>query len=134
VKEWILKTLRGIALANGFGQLAMSQVHILAITKVFEKSIGFYLFFYIIFCLLTGFNAFLLEKRTGIIFFVAINWLTAVAGYVYLHLLRTDIANQETLTLVDVQLSWSLVIVSIVILLINSLAIPFLSWGQAKSS
>lgn len=132
MRERILKTLRGIALVNGFGQLAMSQVHILAITKVFQKEIGFYLFFYIIFCLLTGFNTFLLEKRTGIVFFIATNWLTAVAGYIYLHILQTDIANQDALTLADVQSSWMLVIVSIAILLVNSLAIPYLSWGQVK--
>jgi hypothetical protein len=134
VREWILRILRGIALANAFGQLAISQVHISAATKVFAKEIGFYLFFFVIFCLITGFNAFLLEKHKGIAFFAFTNWITAGAGYIYLRILQTDVANQQALTLADVQVSWVLVIVAIVICLINSFAISFLSWGQVKTS
>ena len=134
MREWILRIFRGIALINAFGQLAISQVHISAATKVFAKEIGFYLFLFIIFCIVTGFNTFLLEKNRGIVFFAFTNWIAAGAGYMYLHILRTDIANQKALTLADVQLSWVLVIVSIAICLINSLAIPFLSWGKVKMS
>jgi len=134
VKDRILTILRGIAIINAFGQLALSQVHISVITKVFAKEIGFYLFFFIIFCLLTGFNTFLLEKPKGIAFFTFINWLTAATGYIYLQILQTDVANQEALTLADVQLSLILVIVAIAICIINSFAIPYLSWEQVKTS
>jgi hypothetical protein len=134
VREWILNIFRGIALLNAFGQLAISQVHISAATKLFVKEVGFYLFFFIIFCLVTGFNTFLLEKSRGIVFFAFTNWLTAGAGYIYLRILQTDVANQQTLTLADVQLSWMLVIVAIAVCLINSFAIPFLSWGQVEMS
>ena len=134
MSEWILKILRGIALVNAFGQLALSQVHISVITKVFAKEIGFYLFFFIIFCLLTGFNTFLLEKYKSIIFFAFINWLTAAAGFIYLQILQADVANQQVLTLEDVQLSLVLVIAAIVICIINSFAIPLLSWGQVRTS
>ena len=41
MKERILTILRYVALANALGQLALSQVHILAITKVFAEEIGF---------------------------------------------------------------------------------------------
>lgn len=134
MSEWILKILRGIALVNAFGQLALSQVHISIITKVFAKEIGFYLFFFIIFCLLTGFNTFLLERYKSIIFFSFINWITIAAGFIYLQILQTDVASQQALTLEDVQVSLILVLAAIVICAVNSLAIPFLSWGKVKSN
>ena len=134
MSEWILKILRGIALVNAFGQLALSQIHISVITKVFAKEIGFYLFFFIIFCLLTGFNTFLLEKYKSIVFFAFINWITVAAGYIYVQILQTDVANQQALSIEDVQVSLILVLAAIAICIINSFAIPFLSWGQVKSS
>lgn len=134
MREWILRILTGIALINAFGQLAMSQVHISAITKIFANEIGFYLFFFIIFCLLTGFNTFLLENRRGIFFLVLANWATAIAGIIYLQILQADIANQANLTLAEVQSSWILAIVAIIICVVNSVAIPYLSWGQVKTS
>lgn len=134
MRDWILRIFRGIALINAFGQLAISQVHIEAITKIFVKEIGFYLFFFIIFCLLTGFNTFLLENRRGIVFLIFTNWITAITGYIYLRILQTDVANQDTLTLADVQWTWLLVIAAIVICLVNSVAIPYLSRGQLNKS
>ncbi len=134
MKELALKILKAIALVNAFGQLALSQLHIEAITKIFIKEIGFYLFFFIIFCLLTGFNTFLLENRRGIVFLVLTNWLTATTAFIYLQMLQTDVANQEVLTLADVQVSWMLTIAAITICLINSIAIPVLSWRRIKTS
>lgn len=134
MKEWILRILRGIALINAFGQLALSQIHIEAITKIFVKEIGFYLFFFIIFCLLTGFNTYLSENRRGLVLLVLSNWVTVIAGGIYLRILQTDVANQDVLTLADVQFSWMLAIAAVVICLVNSVAIPYLSWGQVKNS
>lgn len=134
MREWILKILQAIALANAFGQLAISQIHISTITKIFINEIGFYLFFFIIFCLLTGFNTFLSENRRGIVFLILANWVTAIAGYMYVNILQTDVANQQSLAFADIQLSWTLVVAAIVICLINSVAIPYLSWGQLKTS
>ena len=134
MKDRMLNILRGLALINALGQLAISQVHISVATKIFAKEIGFYLFFFIIFCLITGFNALLLEKRGGIIFFAFTNWLTIAVGFIYLSILQADVASQDALTLADVQSSWLLVIAAIAICAINSLAIPYLGWGQAKLS
>lgn len=134
MREWLLRILRGIALLNAFGQLAVSQVHIDAITKIFAKEIGFYLFLFIIFCLVTGFNSLLLETYRGIAFFAFTNWITAGAGYVYLRILEADVADQQALTLADVETTRNLVIAAIIICLINSIALPYLSWGKAKMS
>ncbi|GAB5493177.1 MAG: hypothetical protein Phog2KO_33920 [Phototrophicaceae bacterium] len=134
MRDWLLRILRVIALVNAFGQLAISQIHISAITKVFINEIGFYLFFFIIFCLLTGFNTFLAENRRGIVFLILANWVTAVAGYIYVDILQTDVANQQSLAFADIQLSWTLAVVAIAICLVNSIAIPILSWGQIKTN
>lgn len=134
MRDWILKILQILALANAFGQLALSQIHVSTITKVFINEIGFYLFFFIIFCLLTGFNTFLAENRRGLVFLVLANWVTAFAGYIYVGILQTDVANQQSLAFADVQLSWTLVVAAIVICIVNSLAIPILSWEQVETS
>lgn len=133
MKEWLLKFAIGIALINGLGQLAGSQIHISAITKLFAREIGFYLFLFIIFGLVTTFNAFLLDKKKGILFFAISCWVTAGVGAVYLNIIQTDVAAHKALSMADIQQTWVLVIVSIIILLINSLVVPLLSWRDARS-
>ncbi|GAB4262938.1 MAG: hypothetical protein Kow0080_00780 [Candidatus Promineifilaceae bacterium] len=134
MKEWILKIAIGMTLINGLGELALTQIHISAITKLFVNEIGFYLFLFIIFGITATFNVFSLEKRQNIIFFMVSCWVTAVFGYIYLRLLQADVAAQDALTMADVQTSWLLMIVSIGIYLVGSLVIPWLSWGNAKTT
>ena len=129
----LLKSLpRWIVFLNSITQLALSQVHILATTKIFKNEIGFYLFFFVIFGLVTGFNTFLLEKRRGIIFFSVSCWVSSLMGFIYLRLLEADVAAQEVLTMADVKGTWVLVIVAICINLAASVIIPILHWGDVK--
>lgn len=134
MKEWILKIAVGIVLLNGLGELALTQIHVLAITKLFANEIGLYLFMFIIFGLTASFNAFSLERRRNIILFTVSCWVTAVFGYVYLSLMQTDVTAQAALTMADVQASWMLIVISIGIYLVGSLAIPWLSWGNVKTA
>ncbi|KAA3661116.1 MAG: hypothetical protein DWQ04_17400 [Chloroflexi bacterium] len=134
MKNIILNIAIGIIIINGLGELAISQVHILAITKLFANEIGMYLFLFTIFGLTTTFNAFSLKTRRSIIFYIVTSWLAAVFGYIYLNLMQADVAAQETLSMVDVQTSWRLMIVSIAIYLVGSIVIPLLSWGNVKTS
>lgn len=134
MKELLLKFAIGIAFVNALGQLAGSQIHILAITKLFPREIGIILFMFIIFGLVTGFNVFLLDKKRGILFFAFSSCVTAGAGFIYLNILQKDVAAQETLTMVDVQQSWMLMIISIGIYLVGSLLIPLLGWSDARSN
>jgi hypothetical protein len=134
MKEWMLKIAVGFILINGLGELALTQVHVLAITKLFVNEIGLYLFMFIIFGITATFNALSLEKRQSIIFFSVSCWVTAVFGYIYLSLMRADVAAQDNLTMADVQTSWLLIIISIGIYLVGSLVIPWLSWGNVKTT
>ena len=134
MKEWILKIVVGMMLISALGELAMSQIHIQAITKIFANEIGFYLFLFIIFGLTTAFNAYLLEKRTGLII-LAISGLLAVgAGYIYLDLMQTDVAAQASLTMADVRTSWLLVSISMGIYLVGLVVVPMLAWGTIKKA
>lgn len=132
MKELAFKVAAGIILANGLGELALSQIHILASTKIFAGEIGVYLFLFIIFGLVTSFNIFLLHNPRNLIFFSISSWISAGAGFVYLKILQADVAAQEALTMADVKDSWWLVIVSICICMIGSLVIPLLRWEEAK--
>jgi len=133
MKKWILKIFAGIVFLTGLGNLAMSQVHILASTKVFASYIGIYLFMFIIFGLITAFNIFTLNKLKSIIFFMVTSWMAAISGFLFLRIMRTDIITQGAFILADVQQSLTLVIVSIIIYLAGSILIPMLAWHKAVS-
>ena len=134
MKNIILKIIVAIVLINGVGELALSQVHILAVTKLFVTEIGLYLFLFIIFGLTTAFNGLLLDKPRGVILLVVSGAIAAGAGFVYLRLLQADVAKQTTLTMADVQTSAMLVAVSIVIYLGGSILISVLSWNDLKTA
>ena len=134
MRELALKIASGIMLINGLGELAASQIHILASTKIFASEIGVYLFLFIIFGLVSAFNVFTLKSPRGLIFFSLSCWITAWAGYVYLKILQTDMAAHDSLTMADVNDSWLLVVVSIGICLVGSLLIPLLGWENAKAT
>lgn len=134
MKNIILKIIVAIVLINGIGEMALSQVHILAVTKLFVTEIGFYLFLFIIFGLTTAFNGLLLDKPRGVILLVVSGAIASGAGFIYLRLLQADVAKQTTLTMADVQTSAMLVAVSIVIYLGGSILISVLSWNDLKTA
>lgn len=136
MKEWILKILAALLLINALGTLALSQIHILAITKIFAPEIGFYLFFFIIFGLTTAFNAYLADKLTSILLYIFTSILAIGAGLIYLNLMQGDVAAQDALTMSDIAIrnSWWLVIGSLVIYTAGLIILPVLSWGKIKTA
>ena len=136
MKEWAIKIAVGFLLLNALGTLALSQVHILAITKIFAPEIGFYLFLFVIFGLTTGFNAYLANKRTNILLFIFTSLLVLGAGFVYLQIMQTDVAAQEQLTMSDeaIRNSWYLAIISLGIYAAGLIILPILSWGNVATA
>lgn len=132
MRELILRISTITLLVVGCGQLAASQIHIGASTKVFANQIGMYLFMFMIFGLTTGFNAILLEKPRSLVSFIFSSVLAVVSGVIYLRLLQADIASQEALTMADVSGSWQLAVAAIAIYAIGLLVVPFLSWPDIK--
>ena len=134
MKDLLLKITVGILLLNALGELAVSQVHILASTKIFASEIGIYLFTFIILGLTTAFNAYLLKKRQGLILFIASDLATVGAGFTYIRIMQVDVTAQKVLTMADVKSSWLLVLISIIIYLVGLLLVPWLSWNNLKTS
>lgn len=132
MKDILLKLATGIVFLTGVGDLAASQVHVGASTKIFANQIGIYLFLFIIFGLTTAFNAVLLEKMRSVFFFVLSGLIATGAGYIYLGLLRADVAAQERLTMADVQTSFTMVVVSMVVYAVGVIVIPVLKWEEIK--
>ncbi len=132
MKDIILKLVTGILFITGIGELAISQIHIEASTKIFANQIGFYLFLFIIFGMTTAFNGMLLEKLRSVLLFVLSGLLAAWAGFRYIRLLQADVAAQDGLSMADVQTSFTLVIVSVVIYLISVFVVPLLKWEEIK--
>lgn len=134
MKDLMLKGIVSLLLVSALGELAISQIHIQAITRIFANEIGIYLFLFIIFGLTTAFNAYLLENRTSLIVFTITGLLTLGTGYLYLRLMQTDVAAQQILTMADVRTSWLLVSISMGIYLVGLLVVPVLAWGKTKDT
>lgn len=129
----IVRILTIILFIVGVGQLAISQIHISAATKIFANQIGLYLFLFIIFGLTTGFNAVLIENPRSILSLIVSSIIGSWGGFVYLRLLQADVVQQEQLTMADINDSFLLVTVSIVIYLVGSLMVSILSWPDVKA-
>ena len=133
-REFFLRIVTGIMLIVGVGHLAISQIHISAITKIFANQIGFYLFVFIIFGLTTGFNAILVEKPFSVVSLIGSAILSAIGGFIYLRLLQADVLEQEKLAMADVSDSFQLVAVSIGIYLVGAIIVSVLSWPDVKAA
>lgn len=136
MKEWVFRTAAVILMINALATLALSQVHILAITQIFAPEIGIYLFLFVIFGLTTAFNASLAEKRTSILLFILTSFLVIGFGLIYLWIMQGDVAEQDTLTMSseDIRNSWVLIIVSLAIYVAGLILVPLLGWGNVETA
>lgn len=101
-----LVVLLGLA---GVGNLAISQVQISVITKVFAPEIGFYFFLYIIFGLVTFMNGLNVRKQTAnpgnMILLVIFGLLAALMAVLYIRMLLNDVAAENILVFKDIAFS-----------------------------
>ncbi len=133
MRPLILRLLTIIVFVVGVGQLALSQIHILASTKIFANQIGIYLFAFIIFGLTTGFNSVLIETPRSLVSLIVSGLIAAGSGVIYLRLLQADVMQQDALTMADVNDSFQLVVVSIVVYLVGAIVVPLLSWPDVRA-
>lgn len=118
----------------GIGQLAMSHIHIEAITKIFANQIGIFLFIFIIFGLTTGFNAILVEKPRSLFLLLLSSMLATWGGIVYIRLLQADVAQQEKLLMADVSQSFWMVVSAVFVYFVGSITMSILSWPDVKAA
>lgn len=104
-------------------QLAISQVHIKVITKVFASNIGFYLFLFILFGLVMTFSLSSMKKAGKMPLYLVLTVAAIANGIIYLNMLFADIATGAYLTM-DVAL-FSIVIsmVTLAIYLLGTITI-----------
>lgn len=133
-REFFLRVVTIILFIVGVGQLAISQIHIAAATKIFANQIGLYLFMFIIFGLTTGLNAVLIDKPRSVVSLIGSSILGSWGGLIYLQLLQADVLRQEQLTMADVNDSFRLVVASIFIYFVGSIIVSVLSWPDVKAA
>ena len=134
MKDRLRQIVAALVLISGIGELAVSQIHIATTTKLFATEVGFYLFLFVIFGLTTGFNAMLLKNVRGMVVLVGSGLVAVWSGWVYMGLVRTDVAEQTSLAMEDVRTSLMLVTASIAIYAAGIVLLPVLSWGRPDQS
>lgn len=118
MNEQVFKLGKLFLYIGALGQLALSQIHIGIITKVFDTSIGFFLFLFVIFTLVTAFNGSAINKDTSgfkIIFSILGFALAVAMGFVYLGILRADVATGKLLTTAEAMPSIVFTLVTMVL-------------------
>lgn len=115
MKERIFKMAKFIVFATAITQLALSQIQIEVITKVFDPNIGFVLFGFTIFGVLMAFNSSSYQhgKRSAI--FIGGTILVILTGLNYLRVLLLDISAGNLLTFEDIKTAFIIAAVSMVI-------------------
>ena len=120
MKEKVFKTAKTLMFLVALGQLALSQVHIGIITKVFAPSVGIVLFLFIIFGLVTAFSSSAIARGTNAGVALLGCLAALIMGFFYLRILFADIATGTLLSFADARLS---ILFSLVAMAVYPLAI-----------
>lgn len=84
-------------------QLAISQIHIKVITRVFEPSVGFFLFLFVVFGVVMVFNASSLRSGSRIAPFIFGAVVASLMGIFYIGIILLDIRQDNLLTFGEAQ-------------------------------
>lgn len=115
MKEKIFTIAKFLIFATAILQLAISQLHIDIITKVFDPAIGFYLFLFTIFGVLMAFNSSSYKSGEKTFIFILGTLAAVITGILYVNVIFSDIAAGNLLTFKDAQQSIIIAISTITI-------------------
>ncbi len=125
MKEKIFNITRFTMFFVAILQLALSQIHIAITTKVFDTTVGFYLFLYIMFGIIVAFNSLNLKRKTNI-------WLSVIgcvggslAAIKYLTIIFKDISSENIVTFTDAKWSIYLIVLAIATYFIGLIILIF---------
>lgn len=104
-------------------ELAMSQVHIKTITKLFSAEVGFYLFLFIIFGLVTLFNLTTVKQSTNNMLLILCSTIAVGVGFKYIKILLNDLKVYDNIKFIDISSSLYLAIAGIVVYGVGTLVI-----------
>ncbi len=118
MNEHVYKAGKILLYVGALGQLALSQIHIGVITKVFDTSIGFFLFLFVITILVTAFNGSSINKESSpgkIMFSIVVFLIAVVIGCLYMYILKTDLETSTILGMKEVLPSIIFTLVTIIL-------------------
>lgn len=115
MKEKIFTWAKLIVFMTAISQLALSQIQISVITKVFNPNVGFYLFGFTIFSVLMAFNSSSYEHGKKLPIFIGGLILAVFTGINYINTLLTDIKQANLLTMEDIKTALIISVVAIAI-------------------
>ncbi|MCG8572798.1 MAG: hypothetical protein MJB14_21915 [Spirochaetes bacterium] len=125
MKEKLFHFFKYSIFAVALLQLALSQIHISVITKVFATHIGFYLFLFILFGLVLAFNVVTLKRKSNMLPAVLFSIAALVSGYIYLKILYTSIGTSKVLVFDDVLVLVLFSVLSLLVYVVHSLGLLF---------
>jgi uncharacterized membrane protein len=123
MKEKVLKITIFIMAANALLQLALSQVHIQTITKIFAPEVGFFLFATILFGLVTLFNLTNLKTSNNDFLLIFCSLLVTIVGVIYVRMILNDFRVQDSVTFQDISKSLYLISASVVIYAVGTIIV-----------
>lgn len=125
MKEKLFTVSKLLLIITALFELAISQVHILMITKLFTSYVGFYLFVFVIAGMLVLFNlSSMTVDNSGKLkdFIMAIVGALASGGF-FVYISWTDFLTQESIVMEDIRLSLAIIIIGLVVYLLGCASI-----------
>ena len=121
----VYKVTRMIMMCTALVQLALSQIHIEMITKLFVRDVGFYLFIFIISGLLILFNLTSMKDaasgRLGM--YIVVTLMSLLSCSIFTLKVWGDYLVQDSVLLEDIRLSLIFIIASAVIYLVGGVIV-----------
>jgi hypothetical protein len=115
-------------------QLALSQIHIKAISIVFVQSVGFYLFLFILFGLLVMFTLFSTKSldKSNMFKIISSSVVTGASGIYTAYLIWSDFKSNDAIVYEDIEKSLYLLLFGAAIYLIGTIVILGISLSSRK--
>lgn len=114
MREKIFNITRYSLFSISLIQLALSQIHIGIITKVFATDVGFFLFLFIIFGIVVAFNSINLRSNKNMVLDIVGSIVASVAGFKFLSIVLNDLKSGNVLTFSEAKWSITFTIIGII--------------------
>lgn len=120
MKEKLFTAAKSLIYIAALSHLALTQMHIGIITKVFEPTSGFLLFLFTISGVVLAASTSSVKKGSRIEVFILGCIVAVVLGILYLRVIFQDIQAENLLTFDDVKVSVTIIISTILIYVIST--------------
>lgn len=127
MKEKLFKVSKALIIAVSLIELAISQVHIEMITKLFTSYVGFYLFIFIIAGMLIMFNlsSMKVDDSGKVKEFILATIAAVASGGYFLMISFNDLATQESVIIEEIRLSLICIAAGMIVYALGTIAVVF---------